>query len=42
VVLVTHEAEIAAHAWRQVVLRDGRVIADQPTARAAAAAAPVS
>jgi putative ABC transport system ATP-binding protein len=43
VVLVTHEAEIAAHAWRQVILRDGKVISDQPTARAeAAAAAPVS
>jgi putative ABC transport system ATP-binding protein len=44
VVLVTHEAEIAAHAWRQVILRDGKVIADHPTARAgaAAAAAPVS
>jgi putative ABC transport system ATP-binding protein len=43
VVLVTHEAEIAAHSWRQVVLRDGKVISDQPTARAeAAAAAPVS
>jgi putative ABC transport system ATP-binding protein len=41
VVLVTHEAEIAAHAWRQVALRDGKVIADQPTARAEAAAAPV-
>src|SRR5262245_40527176 len=42
VVLVTHEADIAAHAWRQVVLRDGKVISDQATARAAAAAVPVS
>ncbi|HEV8582932.1 MAG TPA: ABC transporter ATP-binding protein [Thermoanaerobaculia bacterium] len=43
VVLVTHEADIARHAWRQVILRDGKVISDQPTARAeAAAAAPVS
>jgi len=43
VVLVTHEADIASHAWRQVILRDGKVISDQPTARAeAAAAAPVS
>jgi putative ABC transport system ATP-binding protein len=37
VVLVTHEPDIAAHAWRQVILRDGKVIADQPTARAEAA-----
>jgi len=37
VILVTHEPDIAAHAWRQVQLRDGRVLADQPTARAAAA-----
>jgi putative ABC transport system ATP-binding protein len=43
VVLVTHETDIAAHAWRQVILRDGKVIADHPTARAeAAAAAPAS
>ena len=47
VVLVTHEADIAEHAWRRVTLRDGKVISDQPTARAAAqgtalAAAPVS
>src|SRR5689334_15227355 len=44
VVLVTHEADIAAHAWRQVTLRDGKIISDQPTARAhgaAQAAAPV-
>jgi putative ABC transport system ATP-binding protein len=43
VVLVTHEPDIAAHAWRQVILRDGKVISDTPTARAeAAAAVPVS
>jgi putative ABC transport system ATP-binding protein len=42
VVLVTHEADIAKHAWRQVILRDGQVISDQPTARAEAAAVPVS
>ncbi len=43
VVLVTHEPDIAAHAWRQVILRDGKVISDQPTARAeAAVSAPVS
>ncbi|HSN88859.1 MAG TPA: ATP-binding cassette domain-containing protein, partial [Thermoanaerobaculia bacterium] len=40
VVLVTHEADIAAHAWRQVLLRDGKVLSDQPTERAAAVAAP--
>jgi putative ABC transport system ATP-binding protein len=31
VVLVTHEAEIAAHAHRVVVLRDGRVDSDRTT-----------
>jgi putative ABC transport system ATP-binding protein len=36
VVLVTHESDIAEHAWRQVNLRDGRILSDQPTARAAA------
>ncbi len=36
IVLVTHEPDIAAHAWRQVQLRDGQVLSDQPTARAAA------
>jgi putative ABC transport system ATP-binding protein len=34
VLLVTHEADIAAHAWRQVQLRDGQVTDDHPTARA--------
>jgi len=38
VILVTHEADIAAHAHRQVTLRDGRVLSDQPTARAGAPA----
>jgi putative ABC transport system ATP-binding protein len=42
VVLVTHEADIAKHAWRQVILRDGKVISDEKTARAEAAAVPVS
>jgi len=44
VVLVTHEPEIAEHAWRKVMLKDGKVISDQPTARAesGAAAAPVA
>ena len=36
VVLVTHEQDIAAHAHRQVQLRDGKVLSDHPTARAAA------
>jgi putative ABC transport system ATP-binding protein len=34
VILVTHEADIAAHARRQVVLRDGKVIDDHATTRA--------
>ena len=38
VILVTHETDIAAHAHRQVVLRDGRVLSDQPTDRARTAA----
>jgi putative ABC transport system ATP-binding protein len=40
VVLVTHEPDIAEHAWRKVMLRDGKVIADQATARAQAVTAP--
>ncbi len=40
VVLVTHEAEIAAHAHRVIVLRDGRIDSDRPgTPRGGAAAA---
>jgi putative ABC transport system ATP-binding protein len=39
VLLVTHEADIADHAWRQVQLRDGKVTDDHPTARANAALA---
>jgi putative ABC transport system ATP-binding protein len=39
VLLVTHEHDIATHAHRQVVLRDGRVLSDHPTERAAAALA---
>ncbi len=31
VVLVTHEADIAAHARRQVRFRDGRIVSDEPT-----------
>jgi putative ABC transport system ATP-binding protein len=34
VLLVTHEPEIAEHAWRKVNLRDGKVLSDQPTPRA--------
>ena len=37
VIMVTHEAEIAAHAARGVVLRDGRVASDAPNRRSAAA-----
>jgi putative ABC transport system ATP-binding protein len=36
VLLVTHEPDIAAHAWRQIQLRDGQVLDDHPTERAAA------
>jgi putative ABC transport system ATP-binding protein len=36
VIMVTHEADIAAHAERVVVLRDGRVETDQLTRGAAA------
>ena len=35
ILLVTHEQDIAAHADRQVVLRDGRVLSDRPTAAVA-------
>jgi putative ABC transport system ATP-binding protein len=35
VLLVTHETDIAAHAHRQVVLRDGKVLEDHPSKRAA-------
>jgi putative ABC transport system ATP-binding protein len=37
VIMVTHEADIAAHAARVVVLRDGRIASDTPTPRKAAA-----
>ncbi|HEX5387945.1 MAG TPA: ABC transporter ATP-binding protein [Gemmatimonadales bacterium] len=36
VIMVTHEADIAAHAERMVVLRDGRVASDRATRDAAA------
>ncbi|HEX5717437.1 MAG TPA: ABC transporter ATP-binding protein [Thermoanaerobaculia bacterium] len=41
VLLVTHEPDIAEHAWRQVQLRDGKVTDDHPTSRASAANNPV-
>src|SRR5690606_16497178 len=31
IVLVTHEADVAAFAKRQIVVRDGRIIRDEPT-----------
>jgi putative ABC transport system ATP-binding protein len=44
VVLVTHEPDIAQHAWRRVNLRDGMVLSDVPTEqiRPAALATPVA
>ena len=39
VILVTHEPDIAGHAHRVVVLRDGRVDSDRPVAARAEAAA---
>ncbi len=35
VIMVTHEEEIAAHTERQVILRDGKVLADRRQGRAA-------
>jgi putative ABC transport system ATP-binding protein len=37
VIMVTHEADIAAHAERIVVLRDGKIGSDSPNRRGAAA-----
>jgi ABC-type lipoprotein export system ATPase subunit len=31
--MVTHESDIAAHAARRVVLRDGRILTDERTPR---------
>jgi len=42
VILVTHEAEIAAHARRRIVLRDGKIVVDESNRTPSAAAAPVS
>jgi ABC-type lipoprotein export system ATPase subunit len=36
IIMVTHEADIAAHAERTVVLRDGKVETDRVTQGAAA------
>jgi putative ABC transport system ATP-binding protein len=35
VIIVTHEADIAAHARRLIRLRDGRIIEDVPVAQSA-------
>ena len=35
VIMVTHEADIAAHARRRVVMRDGRVLTDERMPRPA-------
>jgi putative ABC transport system ATP-binding protein len=37
IIMVTHEPDIAAHAARVIVLRDGRVASDTPSQRNAAA-----
>jgi putative ABC transport system ATP-binding protein len=36
VILVTHERDIAEHAWRQVTMRDGKVVEDVRTRSGAA------
>ena len=41
VVLITHESDIAEHARRVVVFRDGRVVEDRPVERQRRAAPPV-
>jgi ABC-type lipoprotein export system ATPase subunit len=33
-VVLTHDADIAAHAARRVVFHDGTIVADEPTGRA--------
>lgn len=41
IVLVTHEADIAAHARRHVLFRDGRIVSDEPVrSRTVAAGGP--
>src|ERR1700694_574436 len=39
IIMVTHEADIAAYARRNVVMRDGRILSDRVVARRATAAA---
>ncbi|MEP9365651.1 ABC transporter ATP-binding protein [Nocardioides sp. CN2-186] len=36
IVLITHEHEVAARAERNLVIRDGQIVSDNPTARAGA------
>ena len=40
VIFVTHEPDVAAFTKRMITLRDGRVIADQPTERTTVVAFP--
>ncbi len=40
IVLITHDADVAAHADRVIELRDGRVVSDRPSPNAQAAKAP--
>ena len=40
IVLITHDADVAAHADRVIELRDGRVVSDRPTAQGAQTAKP--
>lgn len=37
ILLVTHEPDVAEHAHRRVLLRDGKIVSDEPTARGLAA-----
>jgi putative ABC transport system ATP-binding protein len=37
ILLITHEHDVAAHAKRQVVFRDGRIVVDEPLAQVRAA-----
>jgi putative ABC transport system ATP-binding protein len=42
IVLVTHERDVAEHAFRIITFRDGRLISDEPTPRATAAPPPAA
>lgn len=33
VVIITHEVDVAAYAWRQITIKDGQVLSDRPTER---------